>query len=283
MAYPVKHDFKPGALALIRGRVINAISRICSFWACGNYINIHKPETPSGDDPIVWDLDVKGAAPALAHEFHAQDLWDHKVYPFALRVILNSDKTAISSVWIYLPLTCARINGVTCTFDASKFTAVPGEPGWFRVVGFTGGDLWLVEQSSNDDDDETETHLMTASGNAPTDGVGFYVGSVSFSGGVANVAQNLCGGVNYGGDGKGETDDPTVISGGYSETPTPYAGLTDHWNRSSKKPVKLLVATRGTDNGTEGAIQFREALFDSKGGLVSIGDECDYAPIITAT
>lgn len=292
MAYPIKHDYKDGAIAVIRGRVWNAVARICSYWASGNYITIRKPENPSGQTPIVWDLDCIAAAPEIAHEFHAQDLWDHNVYPFALRVILNSAKTAVSAVRIFLPGTCARINGVTCSFDTSKFTAVNGEAGWFKVVGFTGGNLWLVEKSTNsgnsgaasddDDDDDDETHELTVAATAPTDGIGFFVGSVSFSSGVATVAQNLCGGVNYGGSAKGKTNDPQVIVGGYSETATPYNQLTDYWNRSSKKPVKLLVATRGTDNGTEGAIQFREALFDSKGGLVSVSDECDYAPIITA-
>lgn len=75
MAFPIKHDFKDHAFAMVRGRVINALARVCSFWAHGNYINVHKPSVPTGDDPIRWDLDVQAAAPAIAHEFHAQDLF----------------------------------------------------------------------------------------------------------------------------------------------------------------------------------------------------------------
>ena len=71
------------------------------------------------------------------------------------------------------------------------------------------------------------------------------------------------------------------IKSGYSETAAPYTKLKGGWERG-QGPVKVLVATRGTDNGTEGAIMFREATFDADGKLLSISGESDYAPIITA-
>ena len=81
MAYPIKHDYKDGTIAVIRGRVWNAVARICSYWASGNYITIRKPENPSGQTPIVWDLDCIAAAPEIAHEFHAQGLWNIELPP----------------------------------------------------------------------------------------------------------------------------------------------------------------------------------------------------------
>lgn len=75
MASPIRSDLKEGAIAMIRGRMWNAVARICSYWASGKHITVRKPENPSPQSPITWDLDVRTAAPEIAHEFHAQDLW----------------------------------------------------------------------------------------------------------------------------------------------------------------------------------------------------------------
>ena len=75
MASPIRSNLKEGAIAMIRGRMWNAVARICSYWASGRHITVRKPENPSPQSPITWDLDVRTAAPEIAHEFHAQDLW----------------------------------------------------------------------------------------------------------------------------------------------------------------------------------------------------------------
>lgn len=75
MALPIKHDLKPSALAMIRGRMWNAVARICSYWTGGKYIIVRKPEHPSSQNPISWDLDTKSAAPDIAKEFDQQNLW----------------------------------------------------------------------------------------------------------------------------------------------------------------------------------------------------------------
>lgn len=289
MAYPVKHDYKPGALALIRGRVINALSRICSFWACGNYINVHKPECPSGDDPIKWDLDVKAAAPAFAHEFHAQDLWDHNVYPFALFVRLNANKTAVSSVRIFIPSNCARIKDDVWTFDTAKFTAVSGAAGWYTVGSFTTGNLWLVEKSG-------ETHVLTTSTTAPSSGtMGFFVGSVAFASGVATVAQNMCGGLAYGGGLDADNQqrkDMSGVSGWKKQTWDRNTRDTTTWTRGTTKVtvngkevnagVKIFLPTRGVDDGLDAKVQWRECEFDQNGCLVSIDEEStNYGTVTT--
>lgn len=75
MALPIKHDLKPSALAMIRGRMWNAVARICSYWTGGKHIIVRKPEHPSSQNPISWDLDTKSAAPDIAKEFDRQGLW----------------------------------------------------------------------------------------------------------------------------------------------------------------------------------------------------------------
>ena len=75
MASAIKSDYKTRAVAFVKGEVINAIARVCSHWASGNCITVHKPENPSGTDPIKWDLDVPNAATAIADEFDRNELW----------------------------------------------------------------------------------------------------------------------------------------------------------------------------------------------------------------
>ena len=292
MAYPVKHDFKPGALALIRGRVINAISRICSFWACGNYINIHKPETPSGDDPIVWDLDVKGAAAAIAHEFHAQDLWkDGEDYPLKLAVTLarNSAGTAtgVSTVKIYLPHSgVCRINGDNWTFDTDKFT--DNTNGWHMVQGFTTGNLWLVEKASAD-------KVLTFQTTSPASGdMAFFVGSVAFASGAATIRQNLTGGLVYGGISSDNTQRKDMVGTSASFLTAGLSGWgqgkwtastrdANSWVRGTstvtvngkdvKCGVKIMLPTRMINDGLDAKIMFRQFEWDQNGCLKKIGEE----------
>lgn len=75
MASPIKSDYRTRAVAFVKGEVINAIARVCSHWASGNYVSVHKPENPSADDPIKWDLDVPRAAQAIVGEFDREGYW----------------------------------------------------------------------------------------------------------------------------------------------------------------------------------------------------------------
>lgn len=75
MASPIKSNYRTRAVAFVKGEVINAIARVCSHWASGNYVSVHKPENPSADDPIKWDLDVPRAAQAIVGEFDREGYW----------------------------------------------------------------------------------------------------------------------------------------------------------------------------------------------------------------
>ena len=90
MSSPLKHDLKPGAIAIIRGRLWNAVARICSYWASGKHINVRKPETPSAQSPIVWDFDTESAAPDIATHFTLMDLWQSPKDNGAERRVIES-------------------------------------------------------------------------------------------------------------------------------------------------------------------------------------------------
>ena len=267
MAYPIKSNFKEGAVAVIRGRMWNAIARICSFWASGNYITVRKPEHPSGEVPIVWDLDTVAAAPAIAHEFYAQGLWPEKDQPLLMRAVLNEAGTSVTAIRIYLPSNTFIIKGETWTVNASHLAAVTGEANWYTIKNRTSGAIYLVESTTTD-------KILNVANAAPSDKSLFYclVGSVSGT----EVTQNLVGGIVFGRKAK-EPQNPQTLNTGYSGISAGYATLkTDTWTASDAhdaKGVEAYLCFRSAGNGTLGALFFRKCKISADGRIYSIAAE----------
>ena len=266
MAYPIKSNFKDGAIAVIRGRMWNAVARICSFWASGNYITVKKPEHPSGQTPIVWDLDCKAAAPEIAHEFYAQGLWPESDRPLLLRAVLNAAGTTVTAIRICLPANCLLIKGEYWSVNTSHVTAVSGTS-WYTINSRTSGAIYLVESSTTD-------MVLDVANAAPTDKSKFYcyIGSVLGT----EVVQNQIGGVVWGRKALEPTNPDTLNSGCSADSATYAALQSDEWEASDEHNAKGLEAYlcfRGGHNGSNGAIFFRKCKITSDGRIFSVAGE----------
>jgi len=277
MAYPIKSNFKDGAVAVIRGRLWNAVARVCSFWASGNYITVRKPEHPSGQTPIVWDLDCKAAAPAIAHEFYAQGLWPETDYPLLLRAVLNAKGTTVTEVRIYLPGYNIFVDGESWTFDTSGTTAVTGASGWYKITGVTSGAVYLVESST-----ANKFKVATA---APSDKTKFFVRVGAISG--TEVVQNHVGGLHFTKRPSDNGATKKAFPGGWSTGLVGY-GQSDRdtttWTRGTTKDgnnklcgFTMYVFCRGKEDGANGMLRLRKLTFDQNGCAMIVGaEEAEY-------
>lgn len=78
---------------------------------------------------------------------------DSTATPFELRVIKNTQGTAISEVRVYLPVTTVTFGNTDWPIQtgsgSGQITAISGKAGWYRINGITSGTIYLVDASTS--------------------------------------------------------------------------------------------------------------------------------------